>query len=82
MIEIIQKYDIDKTLNGCAQKTRYNYIRLLLHFSKEVGKPFNLISKNLIVSFIAIRNGFTLEQYKLNSKDMFKYWSKNRSKYQ
>ena len=38
-IDIVKKYDVLKKTNGCTKKTRHNYIRLLLQFAKEVGKP-------------------------------------------
>ncbi|KYK34922.1 MAG: hypothetical protein AYK22_04530 [Thermoplasmatales archaeon SG8-52-3] len=75
-LEIVKKYDTLKKMNGCTQKTRRNYIRLMLQFAKETGKPFDKISKDDIDTFIVKRNGNTLEQYKLDIKAFFTWFGK------
>ena len=35
-IEVIRKFDSQKKINGCSEKTRRNYIRLFLQFSKQL----------------------------------------------
>ena len=75
-IDIIRKFDVQKKINGCSEKTRRNYIRLLLQFSKETGKSFNITTSDDINAFLALRDGSTLQQYLMDIKHFFKWFGK------
>ena len=71
VIETIREFDIFKKLKGCSEATRRNYIRILMQFARESKKKYDDVTRKDIDSFLAIRDGSTLEHYKLVLKDFF-----------